>query len=149
MQAAKHERSQDSQEDLLPPTRTTPRRWLPWVGALSWMALIGSTSLVMPQYFSVTQAEALLLSIGSAILCNLLVLRTQVYFLNNWLYDNQWFPDWDNWTMDQEEEAELEAEVLALLNSGRKFEAIQLVRSYTDCTLHEAKEFIYALESGK
>ena len=50
--------------------------------------------------------------------------------------------------MDQEEEEELEAEVLALLNAGRKFEAIQLVRSYTDCTLHEAKEFIYALESG-
>ena len=49
------------------------------------------------------------------------------------------------WT---KEEAELEAEVLALLNAGRKFEAIQLVRSYTDCTLHEAKEFIYALESG-
>ena len=48
-----------------------------------------------------------------------------------------------------EEEAELEAEVVALLNAGRKFEAIQLVRSYTDCTLHEAKEFIYALESGK
>ena len=112
------------------------------------MALIGSTSLVLPQYLPVTQAEALLLSISSAILCNLLVLRTQVYFLNNWLYDNQWFPDWDNWTMDQEEEAELEAEVVALLNAGRKFEAIQLVRSYTDCTLHEAKEFIYALESG-
>jgi len=51
--------------------------------------------------------------------------------------------------MDQEEEAELEAEVLSLLTAGRKFEAIQLVRSYTDCTLHEAKEFIYALESGK
>ena len=148
MQAAKHERSQDSPEALLPSSQTAPRRWLPRAGALSWMALIGSTSLVLPQYLPVTQAEALLLSIGSAILCNLLVLRTQVYFLNNWLYDNQWFPDWDNWTMDQEEEAELEAEVLALLNVGRKFEAIQLVRSYTDCTLHEAKEFIYALESG-
>ena len=110
MQAAKHERSQDSPEDLLPSSQTAPRRWLPWAGALSWMALIGSTSLVLPQYLPVTQAEALLLSIGSAILCNLLVLRTQVYFLNNWLYDNQWFPDWDNWTMDQEEEAELEAE---------------------------------------
>ena len=149
MQAAKHERSQNSSEDLLPSSQTAPRRWLPWAGALSWMALIGSTSLVLPQYLPVTQAEALLLSIGSAILCNLLVLRTQVYFLNNWLYDNQWFPDWENWAMDQEEEAELEAEVLSLLNAGRKFEAIQLVRSYTDCTLHEAKEFIYALESGK
>ena len=101
--------------------------------ALGWYLfgwlLIGSTSLVLPQYLPVTQAEALL-SISSVILCNLLVLRTQVYFLNNWLYDNQWFPDWDNWTMDQEEEAELEAEVVALLNAGRKLEAIQLVRSY-------------------
>ena len=78
MQAAKHERSQDSQEDLLPSSQTAPRRWLPWAGALSWMALIGSTSLVLPQYLPVTQAEALLLSIGSAIFCNLLVLQAQV-----------------------------------------------------------------------
>lgn len=147
MQALKQEPSSVPLQDLFPPTRTSPRRWLPWVGAASWLTLIGSASILLPQYIPVTQAEALMLSLGSAIFCNLLVLRSQVYFLHNWLYDNHWFPEWDSWAMDQEEEAEWEAEVLALLRSGRKFEAIQLVRSYTECNLSEAKEFINTLEA--
>jgi ribosomal protein L7/L12 len=70
-----------------------------------------------------------------------------VHFLHNWLHENQWFPEWEAYGMDQEEEEELEAEAITLLQHGRKFEAIQLVRSYTNCGVNEAKEYIRALES--